>query len=268
MKSPFPGMDPYMERRWSDIHGPLITYARDAINDRLGNSPLRAEVEQRLVIDLVDDRYEALPDLAVLEDPSADTATPSEREADGGGTATLAKPLVIPTTAARPQRSIKIVHSKSGKVITTLEFVSPSNKQAGRTQRQFLRKRRDAIDAGINVVEIDLTRAGRRRLPEELESRPEVTDAAYLAFARREVPGPRFEVYPVPLREPLPAINVPLRPGDADLPLLLQPLVDTAHARARFRPSDYAGPLRPDLPPNDAEWAAMRLTEAGLGEKS
>ncbi len=34
MKSPFPGMDPYLEDqgRWPDFHASMITYCRDAIS--------------------------------------------------------------------------------------------------------------------------------------------------------------------------------------------------------------------------------------------
>jgi hypothetical protein len=34
-KSPFPGMDPYLERYWNDVHGSLITYIKDALNEAL-----------------------------------------------------------------------------------------------------------------------------------------------------------------------------------------------------------------------------------------
>src|SRR5256885_11574297 len=37
MKSPFPGMDPYLEDqgRWPDFHASMITYCRDALSERL-----------------------------------------------------------------------------------------------------------------------------------------------------------------------------------------------------------------------------------------
>ena len=33
MASPFPGMDPYLEAHWGDIHASLIIYARDQLRD-------------------------------------------------------------------------------------------------------------------------------------------------------------------------------------------------------------------------------------------
>ncbi len=35
MKNPFPGMNPYFERYWGDVHSTLIAYLRDQINERL-----------------------------------------------------------------------------------------------------------------------------------------------------------------------------------------------------------------------------------------
>ena len=35
MKSPFPGMDPYLERHWGDVHQALVTYIRDQLQPSL-----------------------------------------------------------------------------------------------------------------------------------------------------------------------------------------------------------------------------------------
>ena len=35
MKSPFPGMDPYLEPHWPDVHTKVVTYAADELNTRL-----------------------------------------------------------------------------------------------------------------------------------------------------------------------------------------------------------------------------------------
>jgi hypothetical protein len=47
MKSPFPGMDPYLDRHWSDVRARLIVYISDQLQPQLGGS-LRARVEERL----------------------------------------------------------------------------------------------------------------------------------------------------------------------------------------------------------------------------
>ncbi|MBW3600284.1 MAG: DUF4058 family protein [Planctomycetes bacterium] len=35
MSSPFPGMDPYLEAFWGDVHASLVTYARDQLRVQL-----------------------------------------------------------------------------------------------------------------------------------------------------------------------------------------------------------------------------------------
>jgi hypothetical protein len=51
MKSPFPGMDPYLEARWGDVHQRLITYAADQLAPRLP-ADLRARVEERVFVEM------------------------------------------------------------------------------------------------------------------------------------------------------------------------------------------------------------------------
>ena len=53
------------------------------------------------------------------------------------------------------------------------------------------------------------------------------------------------EVVPIPLREPLPNIPIPLRPTDGDVVLKLQPLLDACYRRGRYGSIDYGRPLRP-----------------------
>ena len=57
MKSPFPGMDPYLERHWRDVHAELISLARTALNKELPQRlpsvriPLRA-TDQDVLLNL------------------------------------------------------------------------------------------------------------------------------------------------------------------------------------------------------------------------
>ena len=49
MKSPFPGMDPYLEAqgRWRDLHTSMITYCRDALNEVLPENYI-AQIEEQI----------------------------------------------------------------------------------------------------------------------------------------------------------------------------------------------------------------------------
>ena len=51
MESPFPGMDPYLEGHWGDVHTSLIVYARNQINAQLPND-LQARVEESLAVEV------------------------------------------------------------------------------------------------------------------------------------------------------------------------------------------------------------------------
>jgi len=50
MKSPFPGMDPYLEAHWLDVHSRLVAYAADALNEVLPET-LVARMEERVAVE-------------------------------------------------------------------------------------------------------------------------------------------------------------------------------------------------------------------------
>jgi Protein of unknown function (DUF4058) len=55
MGSPFPGMDPYLEPCWGDVHGRLIVSAADWLQRRLP-SGLRARLGERVIGEYPEDR--------------------------------------------------------------------------------------------------------------------------------------------------------------------------------------------------------------------
>src|SRR5437868_1785260 len=91
MKSPFPGMDPYLEQHWRDVHASLIIYARDQLQPQLPGK-LVARVEERLVVEPEDgDGRSIFPDVRVVEQPSK----------EAGGTllaaeVALTEPVLVP----------------------------------------------------------------------------------------------------------------------------------------------------------------------------
>src|SRR5438132_12477495 len=69
MASPFPGMDPYLERHWGDVHHGFITYARDQLRKVLPKD-LRARVEERVFVESPESLAGTIvPDIRVLESP-------------------------------------------------------------------------------------------------------------------------------------------------------------------------------------------------------
>src|SRR5438552_1377880 len=84
MKSPFPGMDPYLEQFWQDVHASLIIYIRDQLEEQLPGN-LIARVEERIVLEVQGEPSPAAyPDVKI-----------SERPGRGGGAAIKSRAAVI-----------------------------------------------------------------------------------------------------------------------------------------------------------------------------
>src|SRR5260370_5277693 len=158
MASPFPGMDPYLESHWGDIHHGLITYARDQLQIKLPPG-VRARVEERVFVESGNGADRSIyPDVHVVEH-YRETGTSVAAET---GLA-VAEPLVIhipdePVT----QGFIEIIDVSSGnRVITVIEVLSPSNKLPGPGQDLYLRKQQDLMQGEVSLVEVNLLRAGQ-----------------------------------------------------------------------------------------------------------
>ncbi len=144
-------------------------------------------------------------------------------------------------------------------MITIVEFLSPSNKLPGEGRRQYKQKQDEVFQAGINLVEIDLTRQGERDLMHADDQLPHSDDTEYLATVFRGFGFDRCEVYRMPLRERLPSIRILLRKDDPDVVLDIQKLIDQAYDEGRYDDIDYSRPPRPPLEGSDARWAEQVL---------
>jgi hypothetical protein len=73
-----------------------------------------------------------------------------------------------------------------------------------------------------------------------------------------------IEFYRIPLRERLPAIGIPLRRDDRDVPFDLQALLDQCYDVGLYGEEiDYGEDPDPPLSPDDAKWADALLREQG-----
>jgi hypothetical protein len=267
MPSPFPGMDPYLEHPdiWPDVHHSLITEVQAQLNAALRPTRYVARVELRTFMFEPDDpasEVYVIPDARVVErdrSPSADLARPR-----AGGAAVAARPVATPidVTALSPavarERYLEIRDTADRRVVTVIEVVSPSNKTAGSAGRKaFLAKRAEVGDSEASWLEIDLLRGGTPTF-----AYPQVPRSAYRAYADRTTVDERRRLaWPILLREPLPVLGVPLRPGDDDVPLDLQAVLQSAYARAAYDlDTDYSRAPVPPLGDDDAGWADELLS--------
>ena len=76
MASPFPGMDPYLEAHWGDIHHRIINYACDAIQEQLPDD-LFARMEERIYVRTPRELMERYPDVRVVERPRSFSDRPT-----------------------------------------------------------------------------------------------------------------------------------------------------------------------------------------------
>lgn len=263
MPSPFPGMDPYLEEHWRDIHASLIIYSRDALQGVLPDA-LRARVEEAVLLETPQGigPHPLFPDLRVVE-YTAKRKMPA-REA---GSVAVAEPLLV---KAEPdpvtETFIEIIDRESGnRVVTVIEFLSPTNKSPGRNRKQYLRKQRAIQRSRANLVEIDLNRFGTHTLAVPLAFIAESHRASYMTCVRRATKRDTAEVYPMFLWHRLPVIKIPLRPGDADVPLDLQALIEQCYSNGAYENAlNYAADPEPPLLDAEKEWADEHLLALGL----
>ena len=260
MESPFPGMDPYLEQHWRSVHHRLITYAGDQLQANLPRQ-FRVEVEERVFVAAIEEAGRGVyPDVHVVDRGGSHQPTTAT------GDMAIAEPIVIelpdePIT----ETYLEIVDVTSGnRVITAVEFLSPTNKMAGDGNDLYVRKQRDYRGGAVSQVEIDLTQQGDRWLVLPMTRIPPKHRTTYRACVRRSWERQKIEAYPMPLEERLPTIGIPLNRSDADAPLNLQALVDQCYRNGRYDDIDYRRDPEPGLSPEDAAWADQLLRSKGL----
>jgi len=221
MGSVFPGMDPYIEgQEWEDFHHHFAEEIHHALLPQLRPKYL-VRVEKRVYIE-------------------HDTEAP---------------PRAIRPEEAR-EAYLTIRRRETAEVVTVIEVLSPGNKRpAADGRKEYLAKREAVLRSYTHLIELDLLRAGER-LP-TVEPLP---PADYYAFVLRRARRPVAEVYPWVLRQPMPAVPVPLCGSDPDAVLDLQAVFTSVYDRSDYDYSlDYAGEPVPPLSEADAAWARSLL---------
>jgi hypothetical protein len=259
-------MNPWLEGHWGDVHTRLTTYACDQLQPQLP-SGLRARIEEYVAVeDDVDDgdspTYLA-PDVRIIERPDAPE--------DSGGIATAvavaAEPIIVPRRSEPATlRYLQIVDVKTGhRIVTSIEFLSLANKIGTAGRKQYREKQQQMIEADVNLVEIDLLRAGLWVLAVQRSHAPKSCRGPYRISVVRAERSWQAEVYRVPLRQRLPTIRIPLRRRDDDVTLDIQSLIDAAYVNGRYAHDiDYDEEPVPALSAPDAQWADRVLREQGL----
>ncbi len=141
---------------------------------------------------------------------------------------------------------------------------SPTNKVPGQGQNLYPQKQQEMLAAGASLVEIDVTRVGRRVLSVPQQRVPPRCCATCQAMVRRARQPEKAEVDPMPLDRTLPWICVPLRQTDADVALDLQALVELCCANGCYDDLEPRSEPSPALDAADAARGDQWLREKGV----
>ena len=158
--------------------------------------------------------------------------------------------MIVPAPTLARITSIRVRLAGERTLVTSIEVLSPANKY-GNSFQKFYQKWDNMRRAGVNLVEIDFIRRGRR-----IFSQPGLRDAPYLVTV---TPGSRANTgaWPISLRESLPEIPSPLLAPDAEARLNLQELFAIIYEEGRYANDiDYLrdSPPPPALSVEDAAW--------------
>lgn len=260
MPSPFPGMDPYLERPWSwpSVHSALIAEIKGVLN--LGLRPnYVARSEDRVYVCGASDpaRCVIIPDLT-LSAPGRK----GKRLRKGDSSVAIAEPIEAITCLVDEIREhrIELIEVSQRRVVTVIEVLSPTNKVPGSEGREsFQKKRNEVLGSPVHWVEIDLLREGDRFLTNDI-----LCDTDYFVHVSRANRRPRGSVWRIALAEQLPIIGIPLT-GDVetfkvDLQAIVTEVYDTDSYDLTI---DYKQGPNPPLKPAAAKWANAPLKKAG-----
>lgn len=261
MGSPFPGMDPYLESptQWSDFHARFVPLIADTLNEHLPrNYVARLDEHVSLIppISEVPGESVHVPDVTVVQ---RGWTLPAPRSAGGGGGAgpalLMPEPVNLQNVVFSDERTevfVKIVRLPAQDLVTVLELLSPTNKYGG-GRGEYTQKRREFLRLPVNVVELDLLRAGVR-----LEFAEPFPAGHYFTLVTRATRPGVTQAYPWTVRDAWPGIPVPLQSPDPDLVIDLQGAFTQAYARGRYDELiDYdKSPPPPAFNGGYAEWVA------------
>lgn len=270
MPSPFPGMDPYLERPelFGGFHDRFVSGIADAISLQLPPTYF-AELGSRIWIE--ESNRSVLPDVNVH-------ANSGSRRSGGDAGAAVAlletaievEPLVVEVEEHK-ESFLEIRHGADGvRLVTAIELLSTTNKAPGGDGRtQYLQKQAEMRRSDVNFIEIDLLRGGLKSTlaPEHVLRTPEGECSYHIVLRSAERRFQR-DVYRIQLWNRLPVLRVPLLPGDGILAVPLQPVFDRCYDLGRYTMRvDYSvPPPLPPLRPHEAEYVSRiqaRTASAG-----
>ena len=261
MPSPFPGMDPYLERPslWPDVHHRLLSCMSDVLAPILRPAYF-VQIEERVyLMDESDPAWPVIiPDLVIVPTSEYRAYSPPDSES---ATALLTQPApaVLVLDEEIRETRLSIIDVGSQKIVTVIELLSPTNKVPGSEgMHSFAEKRKDVLHSDAHWIEIDLLRGGAR-IPID----GNFANSDYRVHVSRVHERPKSWVWPIALPQRLPRIPIPLRPEHPEAELDLQAVLNLAYDRAGYDlVVKYDRDPTPPLTDSQRAWAKAILTKA------
>lgn len=229
---------------WTDVHNSLIAAIGDAIVPEVAPD-YYVGLERRAYLLKPDDIvFVGRADLAIITDKSPVT-TPATSSFNGVMT------VEVPMTDEIGEDYLEIHEVKSGKLITLIEVLSPTNKISREGREQYMQKRSQILPARTNLIEIDLLRSGE---PMPVVGRTVSTD--YRTLISRGHQRPKAQLYGFGVRRSILEFPLPTLPHETEPQVDLNTILHDLYIRARFDLRlDYSQQPLPPLAEDDAAWA-------------
>lgn len=256
MPTPFPGMDPYLERPglWNQVHADLIVSIRWFLIPLL-RPRYHVAIEQMTYLSLLPsaERIVGIPDALVVSSKERELITATTAVAAGSGNLVVAE---LPLPEEVKHRYLEVRDVTTSEVVTVIEILSPSNKIGREGREKYEQKRLKTLGSLTNLVEIDLLRAGQP-LPMKAPAQSD-----YRIVVSRSQQRPWADVYLFGVREVVPEVPVPLRPNETEPVLPLNRILHDLYEQSGYDlVIDYQQPPDPPLSNEDTEWARTLLSQ-------
>ncbi len=255
MPSPFPGMNPYIERPelWNDFHNTFIPTIREFLAPLI-QPRYFVRIEENVFIHEppAHERFPlGKPDISVHPTSRTPPVAPSNSVAVLAP-ATVGMPVIVDESRLP---YLEIRDRARNDTVTIVELLSPASKATGVHRDLYISKVQRILASRTNFVEIDLLRGGPRMPWERLPS------CDYYAIvsrpADRNSEEPHAGLWPIGLRDPLPTIPIPLRADEPEPTLDLQVILHRIYDTAGYQLFIYDSDPEPPLSGADAVWAAQ-----------
>jgi hypothetical protein len=159
---------------------------------------------------------------------------------------------------------VEIRQRTDNRLVTLVDFVSPSNRTTTAGKAAYLETRTEALTQRAAVVEIDLVTQGKPPLDFD---RSQLPAHHFTVTVTRGTAPHRHQVYAAVLSKRLPPFKLPLAADDRDTVIDLQVSFTRAYDAADFsRKIDYAvdPPAEVAVPAEDRAWLTDHLVRAKL----